>query len=120
MEAFLSNGDIRKSNTLDVMTKPGTAPSPPAKEKLETSSGDETSDTLSGQNSYYEALVAVAVVAAVCIAGFVGLLVLLLRRQGSATAPISAHKSQSAYDNPTYKPSYEGEIENGKTPHVEA
>uniref|UniRef100_T1J5W1 Epidermal cell surface receptor n=1 Tax=Strigamia maritima TaxID=126957 RepID=T1J5W1_STRMM len=118
MEAILSNGGIRKSNTLEIVTKPGIAQKQPEKERLETSqtvSRPSTTES-SGNNSYYEALIAVAVVAAICVLGFVALLVLLFRRQrNSSTAPNSTHKSQSAYENPTYKPSYDGELENGKT-----
>lgn len=53
--------------------------------------------------AYFIALVVVAVVAAVAGFGFVLLLVILVKRQASAKAPISRTPSESAYDNPTYK-----------------
>lgn len=64
----------------------------------------QSTETVEEENkAYFIALVVVAVVAAVAGFGFVLLLVLLVRRQASAKAPISRTPSESAYDNPTYK-----------------
>lgn len=53
--------------------------------------------------AYYIALIVVAIVAAVAGLAFAVVLVLLLRRQSTAKAPITRNPSESAYDNPTYK-----------------
>lgn len=55
------------------------------------------------KDGYYAALVAVAIIAAIACVGFLGLLVILLRKQSHAKAHINSSRSNAAYDNPSYK-----------------
>lgn len=52
---------------------------------------------------YYGPLVAVAVLAALAIMAALILLLVLMRKHSQNKAPITARKTQSAYDNPSYK-----------------
>ncbi|UYV82968.1 hypothetical protein LAZ67_22001583 [Cordylochernes scorpioides] len=57
-----------------------------------------------GANTYYVALIIVAIIATITGLAFFTLLAVLLRRQATAKASISRPPaSESAYDNPTYK-----------------
>jgi fucose 4-O-acetylase-like acetyltransferase len=53
--------------------------------------------------SYYGALVALAVVAALSIIGVIALLMILIKKQSYAKAAINDRKSESSYDNPSFK-----------------
>jgi hypothetical protein len=53
--------------------------------------------------SYYGALVALAIVAALSIIGIIALLMILIKKQNYAKAPINDRKSESSYDNPSFK-----------------
>ena len=53
--------------------------------------------------SYYGALVALAIVAALSVLGIVVLLMVLIKKQNEGKAPISDRKSESSYDNPSFK-----------------
>jgi len=53
--------------------------------------------------SYYGALVALAIVAALSIIGIIALLMILIKKQSYAKAPINDRKSESSYDNPSFK-----------------
>lgn len=115
MEAYLINGRTRASNNITVLTKVGPSVSKDTeKEKHESLGGTNGIgnhvDGDEGQD-YAAALIVVGLIAALVTLGFVVLLVILLRKQSSAKAPITtgttspAVKSHSAYDNPTYKDS---------------
>ncbi|KAF4527213.1 hypothetical protein B566_EDAN006139 [Ephemera danica] len=97
LEAYLTNGKIKKSDVRTFTTKPGSLLSAGASEQL--SGKEERSD-------YYGALVAVAIVAALAVVGLMILLMILVRRQSAASAAITprpAKAESAAYDNPTYK-----------------
>ncbi|XP_042885309.1 uncharacterized protein LOC122261629 [Penaeus japonicus] len=97
LEAYLSNGRKATSNVITVTTKAGELPKP------EKSEVDPATQTEGQKNGYYAALVAVAIIAAIACVGFLGLLVILLRKQSHAKAHINSSRSNAAYDNPSYK-----------------
>ncbi|KAG8228481.1 hypothetical protein J437_LFUL009346 [Ladona fulva] len=72
--------------------------------KLEASAG-EVGKSSTEQGDYYGGLVGVSILAALAIVAILILLLMLLKRQGQAkkAAISTARKSESAYDNPTYK-----------------
>ncbi|ODN02728.1 putative epidermal cell surface receptor, partial [Orchesella cincta] len=100
LEAFLSNGKKKRSNVIDVITKAGQLPSP---EKSEQETLQESKPELPQTSSYYGALVALAIVAAMSILGIIALLMILIKKQNQAKAPINDRKSESSYDNPSFK-----------------
>jgi hypothetical protein len=53
--------------------------------------------------SYYGALVALAIVAALSIIGIIVLLMILIKKQNQSKIPINDRKSESSYDNPSFK-----------------
>lgn len=61
------------------------------------------SEQLPQTTSYYGALVALAIVAALSIIGIIALLMILIKKQNYAKAPINDRKSESSYDNPSFK-----------------
>ncbi|CAB3371636.1 Hypothetical predicted protein [Cloeon dipterum] len=98
LEAFLTNGKIKKSDVRTFTTKPGLLPSAGASERVaEQPRGD-----------YYGALVGVSVFAALLVVALVILLMIMVRRQHSVTANITPRgKSEAAFDNPSFKNSDE-------------
>ncbi|XP_069993704.1 uncharacterized protein sas isoform X4 [Penaeus vannamei] len=97
LEAYLSNGRKKKSNVIAITTKAGELPKP------EKSEVDPSTQADGQKDGYYAALVAVAIIAAIACVGFLGLLVILLRKQSHAKAHINSSRSNAAYDNPSYK-----------------
>lgn len=64
----------------------------------------EDPEPLVEKADYYGPLVAVAIIAALAIVAALILLLILMKKHGHNKAAISAtRKSQSAYDNPSYK-----------------
>ncbi|KAK9497345.1 hypothetical protein O3M35_004679 [Rhynocoris fuscipes] len=104
LEAYLTNGKIRKSNVRDFTTKleEVSVGESMEQESQIKSSTDETAD-------YYGQFVAVSVIAGLISLAAIGLIIALARNQSHHKAPISSqtprHKTQStaAYDNPSYK-----------------
>ncbi|XP_063596478.1 uncharacterized protein LOC134773237 isoform X2 [Penaeus indicus] len=97
LEAYLSNGRKKKSNVIPITTKAGELPKP------EKSEVDPSTQADGEKDGYYAALVAVAIIAAIACVGFLGLLVILLRKQSHAKAHINSSRNNAAYDNPSYK-----------------
>lgn len=114
VDAYLTNGKTVSSNILEFHTKPGPPPTTTTTSTTTTTESNEIEDSKavalhsvhqdgSTAEAYYIALIVVAIVAAVAGLAFAVVLVLLLRRQSTAKAPITRNPSESAYDNPTYK-----------------
>ncbi|XP_046995960.1 putative epidermal cell surface receptor isoform X1 [Schistocerca americana] len=102
LEAYLTNGKIKKSNVKDFMTKPASVA--PEGNSIQGKLEGAPVTPVQTANSYYSPLVAVAILAAISTLAAVILLLVLLRKHGQNKAAISAgRKSQSAYDNPSYK-----------------
>ncbi|XP_063232172.1 putative epidermal cell surface receptor [Bacillus rossius redtenbacheri] len=100
LEVYLTNGKIKKSNVQDFMTKPGSAPD------VKSTQGKLESEpkSLPEHGDYYGALVGVAIIAALAVVAALILLLILVRKYGQTKAAITGtRKSQSAYDNPSYK-----------------
>ncbi|XP_014239871.1 putative epidermal cell surface receptor isoform X2 [Cimex lectularius] len=103
LEAYLTNGRIKKSNVKDFTTKQGVVSSGDVRQgKLEGS-------PLSEANDYYGPLIGVSILAAIAILTALGLLVVIARKHGHNKAPITAAVQRksvphtAAYDNPSYK-----------------
>ncbi|XP_014239873.1 putative epidermal cell surface receptor isoform X4 [Cimex lectularius] len=112
LEAYLTNGRIKKSNVKDFTTKQGVVSSGDVRQgKLEGS-------PLSEANDYYGPLIGVSILAAIAILTALGLLVVIARKHGHNKAPITAAVQRksvphtAAYDNPSYK-TCESDISNG-------
>ncbi|XP_021921716.1 putative epidermal cell surface receptor isoform X2 [Zootermopsis nevadensis] len=104
LEVYLTNGKIKKSNVQDFITKPGAVPSAGATQQGKLKGEDP--EPLVEKADYYGPLVAVAIIAALAILAALILLLILMKKHGHHKAAISAtRKSQSAYDNPSYKTS---------------
>ncbi|XP_069671926.1 putative epidermal cell surface receptor isoform X2 [Periplaneta americana] len=102
LEVYLTNGKIKKSNVQDFMTKPGAVPSVGATQQGKLKGGGP--EPLVEATDYYGPFVAVAIIAALAVVVALILLLILMRKHGHNKAAISAtRKSQSAYDNPSYK-----------------
>ncbi|XP_034249590.1 putative epidermal cell surface receptor isoform X2 [Thrips palmi] len=100
LEAYLTNGRIKKSNVQDFSTKPGSAPTAAGS----TQQGKLEGTPLAEVSDYYGPLVAVAIIATLAILTSLALTLLLLKKCAQSKAAISTcRKSQSAYDNPSYK-----------------
>ncbi|XP_059468616.1 putative epidermal cell surface receptor isoform X1 [Neocloeon triangulifer] len=98
LEAYLTNGKVKRSDVRTFTTKPGLLPSAGASERVaEEPRGD-----------YYGALVGVSVFAALAVVALVILMMIMVRRQHSVTANITSRgKSEAAFDNPSFKNSDE-------------
>ncbi|KAK3879842.1 hypothetical protein Pcinc_015624, partial [Petrolisthes cinctipes] len=97
IEAFLSNGRKKQSNVITITTRAGQLPKP------ERSEVDPSARDTEGGEDYYPAMVAVAIIAAIACAAFLGLLVILLRRNKSQRKANINSGNNAAYDNPSYK-----------------
>nr|CAD7567674.1 unnamed protein product [Timema californicum] len=103
LEVYLTNGKIKKSNVQDFITKPG---SPPVVGQSKQGKLESGPTTLNEPGDYYGPLVGVSIIAALAIVAALILALILVRKYGQNKAAISAtRKSQSAYDNPSYKTS---------------
>ncbi|CAN7941651.1 unnamed protein product, partial [Ixodes pacificus] len=136
VDAYLTNGKTASSNILEFHTKPG--PPPTTTTTSTTTTTTTESNEIEGAvalhsvhqdggtaEAYYIALIVVAIVAAVASLAFAVVLVLLLRRQSTAKAPITRNPSESAYDNPTFYifpflQTYDGEKPEEKNGNVQA
>lgn len=101
LEIYLTNGKIKKSNVQDFSTRPGSVDPVGSSHqgKLESSAAP-----VREAGDYYSPLVAVAILAALAIMATLILLLMLMKRRSQTKAAITAgRKSQSAYDNPSYK-----------------
>ncbi|XP_066992928.1 putative epidermal cell surface receptor isoform X2 [Anabrus simplex] len=101
LEVYLTNGKIMKSNVQDFSTRPGSVSSVDSSQqgKLES-----VPTPVNQAGDYYSPLVAVAILAALAILATLILLLILMRKNSQHKAAISSsRKSQSAYDNPSYK-----------------
>ncbi|KAK4294238.1 hypothetical protein Pmani_033123 [Petrolisthes manimaculis] len=98
IEAFLSNGRKKQSNVITITTRAGQLPKP---ERSEVDPSAQ--DTEGSGEDYYPAMVAVAIIAAIACAAFLGLLVILLRRNKSQRKANINSGNNAAYDNPSYK-----------------
>lgn len=103
---YLTNGNIKKSNVVSVLTKPGgpglgAAPGKTGKLYTAGSTGDAGGDN---RGDYYGALVVVSVIAALFVMSTLILLLIFTRRRGHQTATITPpRKNDVSYDNPSYK-----------------
>lgn len=106
LEMYLTNGNIKKSNVVNFMTKPGAGAVPGKTGKLYTAGGDLGAAGGIGEprGDYYGALVVVSVIAALFVMSTLILLMIFTRRRGHQTATITPpRKNDVSYDNPSYK-----------------
>lgn len=101
LEVYLTNGKIKKSNVQDFSTRPGSIS---AVESSQQGKLESSPTPVNQAGDYYSPLVAVAILAALAILATLILLMILMRKHSQNKAAIStSRKSQSAYDNPSYK-----------------
>ncbi|XP_064484576.1 putative epidermal cell surface receptor isoform X2 [Ornithodoros turicata] len=128
VDAYLTNGKTTSSNVLEFHTKPGPVTTAPPTTTTTTESNEiedskavafHSTEDKRTTETYYIALIIVAILAVVACLAFAIALVMLLKRQSTAKAPITRNPSESAYDNPTYK-TYDGEKPEEKNGNVQA
>jgi hypothetical protein len=61
------------------------------------------SEEIPQYTTYYGALVSLSIVATIAIIGVIALLMILIKKQSYAKAPINDRKSESSYENPSFK-----------------
>lgn len=91
LECYLTNGNIKKSNVVSFLTKPGTVG---PRDKLQAGVAD--------QGDYYSPLVAVSVVACLAIMSTLILLLILTKRRVQSATITSPRKNDSSYVNKSY------------------
>lgn len=120
LDLYLTNGKILSADVVEFLTK---AAPPEIQAKSDPSENSAEALQITHHNTeseaYYVALIVVAIVASVAGVGFIIVLIILMRKQSSAKAPITRSPSESAYDNPTYK-TYDGERIEDKNGTVQA
>uniref|UniRef100_A0A8D8RZF6 Epidermal cell surface receptor n=2 Tax=Cacopsylla melanoneura TaxID=428564 RepID=A0A8D8RZF6_9HEMI len=102
LEAYLTNGRIKKSNVKDFTTKAGPLP------VASTQQGKLEATPLVEAHDYYGPLIVVSILAALAIVSSLVLLLILAKKHGHNKAPITAvarkpTSHSAAYDNPSYK-----------------
>lgn len=106
LDLYLTNGKTQTSNVIQVTTKdePEINSIDTKTVKAKLSEAPLSSRIEEETKAYYVALIVVAVIATAAGFGFILLLVILLKRQATAKAAITRAPSETAYDNPTFKP----------------
>lgn len=92
LECYLTNGNIKKSNVVSFLTKPGTVG---PRDKLQQAG-------MSDQGDYYGPLVAVSVVACLAIMTTLILLLILTKRRVQSATITSPRKTDQSYVNKSY------------------
>ncbi|XP_063708942.1 putative epidermal cell surface receptor [Culicoides brevitarsis] len=98
IEMYLTNGSIKKSNVIDIQTKPGNGPIAAKAGKLQNAGIIDT-----GSGEYYGPFVVAACVAALAIGTTLVLLLIFTRRRVQSAAITPPRKNEVSYDNPSYK-----------------
>ncbi|XP_067133098.1 putative epidermal cell surface receptor isoform X1 [Centruroides vittatus] len=106
LNLYLTNGKTRTSNVIQITTKdePEINDIDTNIVKAKLSEAPLSSRMEEETKAYYVALIVVAVIATAAGFGFILLLIILLKRQATAKAAITRAPSETAYDNPTFKP----------------